>query len=277
MGYELDALLGRLVDVVRPTGPTVFPLTPALGLIPLTGDVVDRLNPVEAWAAQASRGTMIARIGADFFGGLGGHACTLWVDGRPEAISDINLVLARFGVAPAPGQDAFDAVGLGRYRSTEGWMAEAVVTQARDVAALLRDPRPFVRERAVSRLGDVRVAAALKDADYGVRLSACTALEKLGEAGRRALEDLPSGADPNDLFGRLHSLGRMGRAAGAAAPRLVPLLEHPDWRVRLEAARTLGLIGAVEAKAALQARLDDKEDLVRKAAQEALKLLGGGR
>ena len=57
---------------------------------------------------------------------------------------------------------------------------------------------------------------------------------------------------------------------GVVASRL---LEHEDWRIRLEAARTLGLIRAVDAKAALEARLADKEDLVCKAAQEALRLL----
>jgi HEAT repeat protein len=273
MGYELDALLGPPAALCRPTGPPVFPLTAELGLLPLTSDVLERLAPVEAWARKASGGTRVARIGAEFFGGVGEHACTLWVDGVPEAIADINAVLARFGVVPAPPNDAFDTVGLGRFRSTEGWAAEAVVSQARDVAALLRDPRDYVRERAVARLGDLRVAAALRDEAYGVRLAACSALERLGEEGCRALQDALAAASVNDQLGLLHSLGRMGPASRGAAPRLLGLLEHEDWRIRLEAARTLGLIGAVEAKPALDARLADKEDLVRKAAQEALRLL----
>ena len=273
MAYEIDALLGRLVDLARPTGPTVVALTASLGLIPLTDDVQERLAPVDEWARRASKGTMIARLGAEFFGGDGEHACTLWVDGVPESIPDINTVLARFGVTPAAPNDAFDTVGLGRFRSTEGWLADAVLSQAGDVAALLRDPRPFIRASAVAKLGDLRAASALSDADYGVRLAACSALERLGDEGRRALEGALATAAVNDVLGLLHSLGRMGPSAGSAAPRILPLLEHEDWRVRLEAARTLGLVRGVDARAALQARLADKEELVRKAAQEALRLL----
>src|SRR5687768_17170248 len=132
MAYELDALLGRLADVSRPAGPTVIALTPSLGLIPLTDDVQERLAPVADWARRASKGTMIARLEAEFFGGDGEHACTLWVDGESESIPDINAVLVRFGVSAVPPKDAFDTVGLGRFRSTEGWLAEAVLTQAQD-------------------------------------------------------------------------------------------------------------------------------------------------
>lgn len=271
MGYEIDALLGRLADLCRPTGPTVFPLTSTLGLIPLTEDVQVQLAPVDEWARKASSGTRIARIGAEFFGGAGGHACTLWVDGVAESLSDINAVLDRFGVAALPPYDRFDTVGLGRFRSTEGWLAEAVVSQSRDVASLLRDPRPFIRAAAVARLSDLRAAAALRDADFGVHLAACGVLERLGEEGRRALEAALSGAGANELMGLLHSLGRMGTSARPAAPTIVALLEHEDWRVRLEAARTLGLLGVAEAKAALDARLGDKEELVRQAAREALR------
>jgi hypothetical protein len=244
MAYSLDALLGRPQDLRRPPHPTVFPLTPSLGLVPLTADVEGPLSPIEAWARDASRGTQIARLGAEFFGGQGGHDCTLWVDGSPETGLDINAVLARFGVAAAPPQDAFDTVGLGRFRTTEGWHAQAVVDQARDVAALLRDPRSNVRKAAVERLGDLRVLPALVDEDYGVRLAACSALERLGDPGRRALEQGLSTASPADLWGILFSLGRMGPGARLSAPAVAPLLQHPDEKVRAEARRALGLIGA---------------------------------
>ena len=67
----------------------------------------------------------------------------------------------------------------------------------------------------------------------------------------------------------------MGATAASAAPKLLPFLSHADWRVRLEAARTLGLSRAKEAVEALRRALNDEEDLVRKAVEEALNSLAG--
>lgn len=41
--------------------------------------------------------------------------------GRPSEPSPISRALARLGVTRAGARDEFDAVGLGRHRSTENW------------------------------------------------------------------------------------------------------------------------------------------------------------
>ena len=183
MGYELDALLIRWIEIPRWTagrpGLAVYRLAADLALIPLSDDQRERLGPWETWAVDASKGSRVARLTAEFFGGAGGHDCTLWVDGREAARGlGINEVLDGFGVVPVPPADGFDTVGLGRLRKTSTWVAQAVADAAADLHALLRDPRPGVRDLAVSRLGDLRVAAALEDPDYGVRLSAFMALAR---------------------------------------------------------------------------------------------------
>jgi HEAT repeat protein len=49
----------------------------------------------------------------------------------------------------------------------------------------------------------------------------------------------------------LDTLARMGAKAKAAVPAIVETLKHPDWRIKLEAARTLFDVGA-ETEAALR-------------------------
>ena len=41
-----------------------------------------------------------------------------------DGAGSVNQVLLALGVRARPGQEAFDAVGLGRHRSIEGWLAE---------------------------------------------------------------------------------------------------------------------------------------------------------
>lgn len=287
MSYELDALLVRDPEAARwkreRPGLVVVALAPGLALVPLTSEQASLLGGEEAWPAL---GSPLAHLTASYFGGVGGHDCDLWVDGRKIARGlDINEVLGHFDVKAEAPQDAFDTVGLGRFRSTEMWLAEAVLAGASTSDQLLdllaRDPRSLVRGKAAKRLEDVedpRVTAALAEAmksdpDYGVRLSASGALAQHGAEGAEALTAALDVAPPDDLWGLLHSLGKMGVAARASGSRLQPLLAHADWRIRLEAARTLGLCGAKEAVEALQGLLEDPEALVGSAAREALNRL----
>ena len=58
-----------------------------------------------------------------------------------------------------------------------------------------------------------------------------------------------------------------------AIPLVVKALEDPHPLVRAEACRSLEDLGAVNARPVLEARLDDMDALVRKAASEALQNL----
>ena len=67
-----------------------------------------------------------AYIEAESFGGNGTQACITW-DRAGEASkplvdgSAINIVLRFLGVVPGDSHDEFDALGLGRFRSTNEW------------------------------------------------------------------------------------------------------------------------------------------------------------
>ncbi|HEY9869926.1 MAG TPA: HEAT repeat domain-containing protein [Candidatus Obscuribacterales bacterium] len=295
MGYELDAILARQRDIAKWKLKTalVYPLTDELGLIPLTEDFYNEINPVDQWAVGASKRTKVARLTAEFFGGMGGHDCTLWVDGQSQSGLDINEVLAHFGVEPEGNNDAFDTVGLGRHRRNETWAAHALIDPIQDSVETLIGALQYncgdkrvqekVRSIAASRLGELKAVAAinalkqtLQDPEYGTRLSATCAL---GDIGKPALPILIDALNVEDPWGVVFTLGKMGPAAKPAVPHLVPLLHHKDWRIRIETIRTLSSIGSVGLAVGARlvvALLTDPEKLVRDAAREALKSVRGG-
>jgi hypothetical protein len=280
VGYELNALLGRRSDISkwRLKAALVFPLTPELGLIPMTEDLGREIHRVDEWAAKA--GTTVAHLTADFFGGVGGHDCTIWIDGKAESKLDINDVLKRFGVKPEGSNDRFDTVGLGRHRSNEAWAAHAVIDPLGDsidelvgklkFLCLDKQVQESVRSLAVARLGKLKAALSdvesmLQDPEYGTRLSAAMALADIGEPAVPVLIQALKNEDPWSI---VFALGKVGPPARSAAPHLEPLLRHSDWKIRLEVIQTLQKIGAPLKP--IEPLLKDPEELVRNAARKAL-------
>lgn len=120
-------------DVALPDGGFAF--------IPLGDDAFDALavSPsdalpgfvwltpaVEAALARAHAAPAFAWIEIDYFGGVGTQAAALYRMGRREwaaAASGgvVNRTLAALGVCASAGQDAFDAVGLGRFRGMDSF------------------------------------------------------------------------------------------------------------------------------------------------------------
>lgn len=284
MGYELDAILVRQSDLrrLKLKSAIIFPLTPELALIPMTEDLAEEIDPLEDWAEEASEGILLARLTADFWGGVGGHDCTIWDGGESETGLDINQVLPRFGVQPKSPDDAFDTVGLGRHRRNETWAAHAILDPIQDSVDALIEKLPFackdahvqeeVRSIAAARLGKlkaVRAVEALKrtlsDPEYGTRLSAASALAEIGAPGIPVLLEALQTKEP---WGIVFALGKIGPAARGTAPALVPLLRHAEWQIRLEVIQTLAAIGADLSP--VEPLLNDPVELVRNAARKAL-------
>ncbi|MET8980102.1 hypothetical protein ABZX85_31315 [Streptomyces sp. NPDC004539] len=139
MSYQLNAvigdfdLLGRLPDV------PVVPLRQRMGLVPVTGQLLASPPPAfEQTLSHWCRGGPIAHVEAEFHGGAGKQAATVWRAGvrvwGPVAEADfagprenwpINAALALLGVVPTEHLDPFLGVGLGRERDMEGWRSAA--------------------------------------------------------------------------------------------------------------------------------------------------------
>lgn len=94
-----------------------------------------------AFAAKASSGAQLAYLETDFSNGAGLQGAAVWEDTRlamapasleigagsqrPVTIWPINTALKRMGIKPDAGRDAFETIGLDRYRSIDAIRAEA--------------------------------------------------------------------------------------------------------------------------------------------------------
>jgi HEAT repeat protein len=147
----------------------------------------------------------------------------------------------------------------------------------------LSDPEPEVRLAVVEVLetldSDAAPAAgaltkALADPNVFVRWSAARALSNLDpKQAEMAVVPLARVLFDPDFHARMAAaatLEKYGPPAKAAVPDKA--LAHPDVRVRRAAAEALSRFGplARDAEPALRRALDDREDVVRKAAAEAL-------
>ncbi|GAA0662373.1 hypothetical protein GCM10010193_12070 [Kitasatospora atroaurantiaca] len=154
MSYELKALIAAtdLLNVVAAEVPVarVARLEQGLALIPMTNRLFDALHESEGLVEAGfesfpggfgrrlgawSQAGPIAYVEADYFGGRGVQQAAVWVDGkidlgplrtdeddpRPDEGSPISQALRRLGAQRPYGHDEFEAVGLGRQRSSEGW------------------------------------------------------------------------------------------------------------------------------------------------------------
>lgn len=280
----------------------VYHLTDELGLVPLCGTV----HLDKAWPLRASKGTTIAKISADYFGGNGSQSATVWTDGQIVADDvDVNTALHLLGVQKTDGDDEWDRVGLGRYRRTETWAAEAIRANRKladdPLEALLtalrytspnRKQQEKVRSGAARDLGELGDEAAIPDLveaiktkdEEGLRIGAAAALAKIGGPGLIALaeqlheEESPLNSERSSFrfFAIIHALGEAGPAAAPFTDDLAIKLRHREESTRRDAAEALGKIGSAAANAvpALIEALRDEEYAIRAAAAQALGEIG---
>jgi HEAT repeat protein len=135
-----------------------------------------------------------------------------------------------------------------------------------------------VREaaRALSRFEEratLPLVEALKTMDTRHRGSAIRVLGELRDPrGKSALVEAL--ADPATREDAIWAIGTMGKIGEPFDP--TPYLRDPDWRVRLEASRSAGLLGAQASRPVLdKMRTDDPVKSVREWAARGIALLDG--
>ena len=143
--YKLQAIIGSQLEshALAFKAAIAVPIGHGLQLVPLTdqlwselggGERLDwferRSETVEQWAKEISSTAPVAYVEAEFFGGVGDQSAVAWsvgsrVLGPIHAGDAINQALRFLGVRPDGARDEFDAVNLGRYRTTNEWLASA--------------------------------------------------------------------------------------------------------------------------------------------------------
>jgi HEAT repeat protein len=155
------------------------------------------------------------------------------------------------------------------------------VPESKDLALdALDDSDGFVRATAVKLLGDLgdpdhvgAIARVLtEDPDAVARQRAAESLTRL--EGEEAVQALARAlADPMERVRMAAVQGLSKLDPGFATDELVRVL-HDDavWEIRAEAARALGLTGDPEIVAELEAALEDPNEFVRSAVENALRI-----
>lgn len=144
MAYTLQALIGDefVIRTAVPSDGVVVRLPQAKAMVPLSKrmrqdhdipclpltdeGVVVLPESIALVVESMAKSGKVAYVEAEFFGGTGTQACVTWdVTGQVSQPmvdeSAINAALKFLGVRIEDHQDEFDALGLGRCRTTEDW------------------------------------------------------------------------------------------------------------------------------------------------------------
>ncbi|MGW6057630.1 hypothetical protein [Streptomyces sp. NPDC055189] len=155
MAYGLQAVIaGDLLRAAARDLPEarLVPIGQGLSLMPMTDALFDSVADGRAsdalgfWRlpegfartlASWSTAGPVAYVEAEYFGGMGEQQAVVWDKGAvvlgplqvpedqhfPPEGSAISQALRRLGAVAGSGQDEFAAVGLGRHRSVDRWIA----------------------------------------------------------------------------------------------------------------------------------------------------------
>jgi cyclophilin family peptidyl-prolyl cis-trans isomerase/HEAT repeat protein len=158
--------------------------------------------------------------------------------------------------------------------------AEGTSAKRALLARALRDPAFQVRYEAVRLYNRTfqaedcgPVLAAVDDANAHVSLAAIDALGSGCREAQARLVALTDALEPKAWHRGAHAIVSLARVArDAATPRLARFADHPDWQVRIYAARAAAALGAA---ARLERLSADVNDNVRHAAIDGLRQVKG--
>ncbi len=146
----------------------------------------------------------------------------------------------------------------------------------------LEDADDATREEAAKALADLgdpgaadALAVALEDDYWAVRAHAGRAWAKLG--GDRAIDALIALFNDAIMEVQREAVSAMASMGAVTVPKLVACLKDERWRVREQAAKTLGLLDAPDAVPPLMLACRDRDGAVKSAAAGTLGRLGDAR
>lgn len=186
----------------------------------------------------------------------------------------VTVAVAVQGREIAKGQDSSLSQISKKAESSAG---SGGAKPVQDLISSLKDKDKNIKQDAARELGERKVKDAtgaiidsLNDPDIDVRVALIWALGEINDP--RSVKPMASLLKDSNGRIRTSSLNALGKIEGPAAKDALinALAQGNDYRVRLEAAYTLGDINADEAVPNLIVLLNDKNEYVRQAATRAL-------
>lgn len=133
--------------------------------------------------------------------------------------------------------------------------------------------------KALAELGDPTtvdaLTSALEDEYWAVRVHVGWAFAKIG--GNAAVEALVTLFNDNMMEVQREAVDAMASMGNGPLPKLIGCLKDDRWRVREQAAKTLGCLKDPEAVQPLMIACRDRDGAVKSAAAEALGRIGDAR
>jgi hypothetical protein len=138
--------LSRVVDLdqglsLLPLSDPLYDAVPGDLLSPSRSGFVLLTPKIEALLKDTSTYGTVGYFETDYFGGTGKQGAVLaqlgeFVFGPQVEPGSINQMLAKLGVRRNTNCDEFDALGLGRIRDTESWIAQPSVRPSAETMTL---------------------------------------------------------------------------------------------------------------------------------------------
>ena len=190
-----------------------------------------------------------------------------------QGYASAALEIVRFLEDPSDSVKATAVQALVQLRSPE--IFPALVLKIRDGSEDLRQQAEQILMLMASNVPPAKLVELVKSDLPRLRAAGLRALSGAGEAGPEAAAAVAAALGDADAGVRLAALQVVGGArAPECVPKILPLLKDPDIGVRVAAVGTLAAVGAREQAAAVQALLTDADANVRLAVLQALTQLG---
>ena len=143
--FTIQAIIGTIEDLKSQSEFKVVTLEQGLALLPISSQIQEKYNipflpltdlgigkvpkSIVETLKKINPQNPIIYIEAEYFGGDGVQASVYWDEKQKESctiVSDnaINQALKKMSVDKKNKIDEFEAIGLGKHRSTESWINE---------------------------------------------------------------------------------------------------------------------------------------------------------
>lgn len=140
MSHTINGFIGPVDELQRLTSGLKHAKIALLdvdgyGFLPYTHDLSAEIGKGWYDLGRKSKKTLV-HVETDYFGGAGEQSAAVWKNGakgyKAKKSGAIDMALRILGVVASEGNDEFDTLGLGNFRSNEDWAEKGNIASDQD-------------------------------------------------------------------------------------------------------------------------------------------------